>query len=131
MSRGRLDVACLRRARSDAKRRDGGETMDDQSKHSEQSALWNGPGARGWVALQALIDGVYRPFDDRIVDAVASETTQRVLDVGCGTGSTAVAIARRLGAAVRCTGIDISEPMIAAARERARREGVSAAFVVA
>ena len=104
---------------------------DDQSKHGEQSALWNGPGARGWVALQALIDGVYRPFDDRLVDDVSTETTRRVLDVGCGTGSTTVAIARRLGAAVRCTGIDISEPMIAAARDRARRENVSAAFVVA
>lgn len=52
-----------------------------------------------------------------------------MLDVGCGTGSTTLAIARRLGAKARCTGIDISEPMIAAARERAEREGSPTRFI--
>ena len=53
----------------------------------------------------------------------------RVLDVGCGTGSTTLAVARRLGAKGRCIGIDISEPMIAAARARAEREGTPASFI--
>ena len=54
---------------------------------------------------------------------------RRVLDVGCGTGSTTLAVARLLGAKGRCTGIDISEPMIAAARARAEREGTPASFI--
>jgi SAM-dependent methyltransferase len=40
----------------------------------------------------------------------------RVLDVGCGTGSTTLAFAQ---AGARCVGIDISEPMLRLARERA------------
>jgi ubiquinone/menaquinone biosynthesis C-methylase UbiE len=46
-----------------------------------------------------------------------------VLDVGCGTGSTTLAVARLLGVKGRCVGIDISEPMITAAQARAEREG--------
>lgn len=106
--------------------------MDGQEpKLSEQPALWKGAGGRGWVASQELLDQTYQPLEDLLVDAVSSETTSRVLDVGCGTGSTTVAIARRLGARGRCTGIDISEPMIAAARDCAAREGASAIFIMA
>jgi SAM-dependent methyltransferase len=95
-----------------------------------QPALWNGAGGRGWVGLQEVLDQMYRPFEDLLVDAIRSETTRRVLDVGCGTGSTTVAVARRLGASGSCTGIDISEPMIAAARARAERQGGSVTFIV-
>ena len=59
----------------------------------------------------------------------APDPGSRVLDVGCGTGSTTLAVARRLGAKGRCIGIDISEPMIAAARARAEREGTPASFI--
>lgn len=51
------------------------------------------------------------------------------LPVGCGTGSTTVAVARLLGRSGRCTGIDVSERMLAAARARAVRERVPASFV--
>jgi len=52
-----------------------------------------------------------------------------VLDVGCGTGSTTLAVARLLGANGRCIGIDISDPMIAVARARAERESAPASFI--
>ncbi len=98
---------------------------------SHQTALWNGAGGGGWVASQELLDQLFHPLEDLLVDAVSSETTSRVLDVGCGTGGTTVAVARRLGATGSSTGIDISEPMIAAARARAARESASATFIVA
>src|SRR5437868_752053 len=89
---------------------------------NEQTALWNGRAGRAWVDAQQVLDQMFKPLEDRLVEAVRAGSGQRVLDVGCGTGSTTLAVARQLGAEGRCTGIDISEPMIAAARARAERE---------
>jgi SAM-dependent methyltransferase len=72
---------------------------------SEQAKLWNGVAGRAWVELQALLDHVFKPFEDRLLEA--------------------------LGANGRCIGIDISEAMIAAARARAEREISTAQFICA
>ncbi len=77
---------------------------------------------------------MFRTIEDLLAEAVATNAEARlvrVLDVGCGTGSTTLAAARRLGAKGRCTGLDISEPMLALARTRAEREGTAATFICA
>ncbi|HET7527234.1 MAG TPA: class I SAM-dependent methyltransferase [Burkholderiaceae bacterium] len=96
---------------------------------SEQATLWNGPSGQAWIDLQDVLDRSLQPFEDLLVDAVAAQRAQHVLDVGCGTGATTLAIARHLGARGRCVGIDISGPMIAVARSRAEHEGSRARFV--
>ncbi len=95
----------------------------------EQAALWNGRAGRAWVDAQAFLDRMFKPFEELLVEAVSAGARSRVLDVGCGTGSTTLAVARRLGAKGCCIGIDISEPMIATARARAEREGAPASFI--
>ena len=82
-------------------------------------------GADGWVRLQATLDAMFAGVEDLLVDQVDPRAAA-VLDVGCGTGATTLAIARRLGRGARCVGVDISEQMIALARRRAarRRGGV-------
>jgi len=97
--------------------------------NDEQAARWSGPAAHAWVEAQTVVDGILRPFEDLLVEAVSVEHGDHVLDVGCGTGSTTLAIARRLGPAGSCVGVDISEPMITAAEARAEREGTPASFV--
>jgi SAM-dependent methyltransferase len=97
----------------------------------EQTRLWNGAAGRAWVDEQRLLDRIFKPFETPLVEAVGSGHGRRVLDVGCGTGSTTLAVARLLGANGRVTGIDVSEPMIAAARARAEREGAPATFICA
>lgn len=96
-----------------------------------QSQIWNSTGGQGWVSSQSLLDQMYKPFEDLLVDAVSVASPGRVLDVGCGTGATTVAIARRLDPDGGCVGIDISQPMIAAARARAEKDGVRASFICA
>jgi SAM-dependent methyltransferase len=95
----------------------------------DQPALWNGTAGCAWVDAQATLDRMYQPFEDLLVDAILADAPSHVLDVGCGTGATTVAVARRLGGAGECVGVDISEPMLVAARARAAREGASATFV--
>jgi SAM-dependent methyltransferase len=93
----------------------------------EQTALWNGAAGHAWVDAQALLDRVFTPFEHLLVEAVAG--SEAVLDVGCGAGGTTLAIARHLAPHGRALGIDISAPMIAAARARAEHEGVPAEFI--
>jgi SAM-dependent methyltransferase len=100
-----------------------------RQNESEQTRLWNGLGGRAWVEMQELLDEVLKPFEDLLVEAVPAESASRVLDVGCGAGSTTLAVARRLGARGRSIGIDISDPLITAARARAEREGAQASFI--
>jgi SAM-dependent methyltransferase len=99
--------------------------------NSEQATLWNGLAGQAWVELQDLLDRLFQPMQALLVDAVAASGARRVLDVGCGTGGTTLAIARRLGAAGHCEGLDLSAPMVATARDRAQREGSAATFVCA
>ena len=100
-----------------------------RSTDDGQAARWKGPGGNAWVDLQTVLDEMFRPFEDLLVDAVPAGPAGQVLDVGCGTGGVTLAVARRLGPAGRCVGVDISEPVITAARARAGREGAPAFFI--
>ncbi|RKH73185.1 class I SAM-dependent methyltransferase [Corallococcus aberystwythensis] len=102
---------------------------DTHQPEDEQTKLWNGTAGHAWVEAQEVLDSMFKPLEDLLVEAVVAGSASQVLDVGCGTGSTTLAIARRLGAQGRCIGVDISEPMLAAARVRAGREGTPASFL--
>ncbi len=97
-------------------------------RDDEQARFW-GVAGRAWVELQELLDRMYRPFENQLVEAVSATPGRLVLDVGCGTGGITLAVARLLGAKSSCVGIDISDPMIAAARARAERESLPASFI--
>ena len=104
------------------------EMMHDYD--DEQAKLWNGVGGRAWVDTQDVLDRLFKPFEGLLLDAVPRTSRARVLDVGCGTGSTTLAIARVLGPGSRSVGIDISDPMISAARAQAEREAIEATFIL-
>ncbi|MEJ1125990.1 methyltransferase domain-containing protein [Variovorax sp. CCNWLW225] len=103
--------------------------IKQHTEDNEQAALWNGRAGRAWVDAQESLDRLFTPFEHLLVNEVRAAHGRRVLDVGCGTGATTLAIARALGTEGGCTGADISEPMIAVARARAGREGAPASFV--
>jgi demethylmenaquinone methyltransferase/2-methoxy-6-polyprenyl-1,4-benzoquinol methylase/phosphoethanolamine N-methyltransferase len=65
------------------------------------------------------------------VEMAAAAPGESVLDVGCGTGSLAIALKAEVGASSEVTGIDASPEMIEQARRKATRAGVDAGFEVA
>jgi ubiquinone/menaquinone biosynthesis C-methylase UbiE len=58
------------------------------------------------------------------LDAMAIDAARNVLDLGCGTGVVARAIARRPRFAGRAMGVDRSPHLVAAASRLAREEGI-------
>jgi SAM-dependent methyltransferase len=67
----------------------------------------------------------FAPVQDQLVNLLRISKGDRVLDLATGTGELAVRAARSGGIV---TGIDIAEPMLAKARERAKEEGVDITF---
>lgn len=58
-----------------------------------------------------------QPFGDAAIEVAAPGAGETALDVGCGTGATAAQLFGRVGVTGQVTGIDISEAMIARARD--------------
>ncbi|MFC6161527.1 class I SAM-dependent methyltransferase [Kribbella jiaozuonensis] len=65
-------------------------------------------------------EGLYE-VGQRLVDALAVQSGEDVLDVGCGTGNAALPAAR---AGARVTGLDLTPAMLAKARERGAGLGI-------
>jgi ubiquinone/menaquinone biosynthesis C-methylase UbiE len=97
----------------------------------EQAARWNASAGHAWAELQDVLDRMFAPIEARVVEAGFPGEGGRVLDVGCGAGATTLAMARRLGAAGRCLGVDLSERLVGVAAARARAAGLTSASFVA
>jgi SAM-dependent methyltransferase len=78
--------------------------------------------AESFGAIADLYDRVRPSYPDALIDALLAPATQRVLDVGCGTGIAAALLAAR-GCDV--LGVEIDERMAAVARARGIRVEVA------
>ncbi len=88
----------------------------------QQREHWNGDEAAHWVDAADGYDAQLQPFGDALLAAMAPQSGEVVIDVGCGNGVTAIGAARTAQAV---SGVDISAPMLAVARARAAELGVS------
>jgi SAM-dependent methyltransferase len=98
--------------------------MRTAESNVEMAAGWDGPGGDFWTENADRFDAGVRRYHPALVAAAAPRPTDRVLDVGCGTGQLTRALARRSASAL---GIDLSSRMLTLARERAAAAGVSRA----
>ncbi|MCW3839095.1 methyltransferase domain-containing protein [Micromonospora yasonensis] len=90
----------------------------------EQAEAWNGPEGRHWADHAAQWDAVSAELNEALLTAAGINPDDRVLDLGCGNGQTTRLAARRArdGSA---TGVDLSGPMLQAARTHAAGEGLT------
>jgi ubiquinone/menaquinone biosynthesis C-methylase UbiE len=63
-----------------------------------------------------------------VLDRAGIAPGDRVLDIGCGTGTLAIQAARRVSLAGSVAGLDVSKQMIGTARRKGRRAGVDVSF---
>ena len=72
--------------------------------------------------------GRERSFRERLLEPARLQAGESVLDVGCGTGTLAIAAKRRVGSTGSVYGIDASPAMIARAINKAKKAGAEVVF---
>ena len=100
--------------------------------HSETH---HGEATRGqvihWAPVYEVVFGwLLRRTHGAVVHLAASNAGDRLLDVGCGTGSLAVALKASVGPTGSVHGVDASSEMIEVARRNASKAGVDVNFHV-
>jgi ubiquinone/menaquinone biosynthesis C-methylase UbiE len=92
--------------------------MPETRANQEQIRYWNEQGGPRWVRRQQQLDAQIHSLGLVAMQHAQVKPGEHVLDVGCGCGQTALDLAERVGPNGSVTGIDISQPMLARARER-------------
>ena len=77
-----------------------------------------------WLAML----GRERVFRETVVRLARLRPGEAVLDIGCGTGTLAIAAKRHVGPTGTVCGIDASPEMLARAQKKARKAGVEIVF---
>ena len=97
--------------------------------NSAQAEYWSSVAGPKWTDHQEHQDQVLSPVSERLMAAANPKPGERVIDVGCGCGATTIELAARVAPGGEVLGLDISEPMLARARERGA--GLPARLVLA
>ena len=85
--------------------------------NQEQIDYWNGKAGSTWVDSQERMDKMLAPLTSPLLDRAAARAGEKIIDIGCGCGDTSLQMA---AAGANVWGIDISEPMLNRASERAQ-----------
>ena len=65
--------------------------------NTEQKEFWNDLKGDLWVELQTKIDPMLAVFDEKLLEVLDVQKGERALEIGCGTGTTTLKMADRLG----------------------------------
>lgn len=102
--------------------------------HSQQITHEPGSLILHWAApydllLWFLMRGKEQQFREKLLQTARLRSGESVLDVGCGTGTLAIAMKRQFGNSIAVAGIDASPEMIARARGKAAKAGLDIDFL--
>lgn len=90
---------------------------DTASLRAHNLAFWTQT-APGWIRHADRHDHLGRPLGAAAMDWLRPRAGERILDVGCGCGGTTADLAAAVAPNGQAVGVDLAEPMVAAARRR-------------
>ncbi len=97
--------------------------FDPEHYVDSQRNDWNRV-AGAWEEYDAWLDETMAPCNRFLIEKTALRPGNRVLDLGCGSGYPALALAQEVGADGEVIGLDIAEEMLEVARRKAEALGV-------
>ena len=86
--------------------------------NQEQKEFWNEKKGKIWVSLESNIDKMLGPLGHHAIKILNPKSGEKILDIGCGTGSTSQSLSKLVGENGLITGIDISEPILSFAKNQ-------------
>jgi SAM-dependent methyltransferase len=104
------------------------EPLSD-SPNAREIQFWNSAATRPWAELHEPIDRLFTGLTQVVLELAAPLPGERAIDIGCGSGTTVLDLARRVGPTGYVLGADISQHSLEKARERIAAAGLSQAEV--
>jgi SAM-dependent methyltransferase len=98
--------------------------------NAAQIEFWNSAATRAWADQYPRMDRAVAALTNELLDLAAPQPGERVLDIGCGPGTTVLELAKHVGPGGHVLGADVSEPSVARARERIAAAGLRYAEVI-
>ena len=86
---------------------------------ADQKQFWNDEAGPAWARHAAQMDALMAPVLAGVLNRAQISEGAKVLDIGCGSGISAMHAARLAGETGHVTGCDVSETLLALARKRA------------
>jgi ubiquinone/menaquinone biosynthesis C-methylase UbiE len=107
--------------------------MTDQqtgSPNAREVQYWNSAHTRPWADEYEAIDRLFAGLTRVALDHAAPKLGERVIDIGCGSGTTVLELAARVGPSGYVLGADVSKLSVAKARERIAAASVHQAEIM-
>ena len=100
-----------------------GPGFDAVAMKDRERATWSAVSV-GWKTHDERLVEFSQPVTEELVRRAGIRPGIRVLDLASGTGEPSITIAERVGPGGSVLGVDLAEPMLAVAREKATRRSV-------
>ncbi len=104
--------------------------QEARSLYTTEAEYWRSAATRAWAEQHNRQDRALAGLAEATLGLAAPRSGERMLDIGCGSGTTILELAARVGPNGHVLGADISERSVARARERIVAAGLSQAEVI-